>query len=336
MNERDRKPGRVLEAERPVEGGVAAADDHARLVAEDLLPLDEVVEPSALPVVDVFDLELARLEGAVAGRHDQHAGRERLALVRREDELLLAVHADPLQILHLLIEEDLGPELETLLDAEIDERLPLDLGMAGDVVDVLLGIDGRHLAAELAEAFHDPDGGVAVPRVVGGCETDGTGADDRDVDDVMVAHSELRLPPTPATIRSVRAAGAAAAATGMGVGGLAGRFVLRLEGGATPAGRLHVRVVDREARAHEGVDEVDLGADEVRGAERVDDDADAVHLHLVVPVLRATVEAERVLKARAASALHGDSKDADIAFRLLRHQLLDLGGGVLGNGDHSV
>ena len=45
---------------------------------------------------------------------------------------------------------------------------------------------------------------------------------------------------------------------------------------------------------------------EVRRAERVDDDADAVHLDLVVAVLRAAVEAERVLEARAAAALNRD------------------------------
>ena len=77
--------------------------------------------------------------------------------------MLLAVGADPLEVLDLLVEEDLGSELEALLDAEVDERLALDLRVAGDVVDVLLGIDGGHLAAELAEALDDPDGGVAVP-----------------------------------------------------------------------------------------------------------------------------------------------------------------------------
>ena len=193
VDERDREPSRVLEAERPVEGRVAAADDDARLVPEDLLPPDEVVEPAALPVVDVLDLELARLEGPVPGRHDQHAGRERLALVGGEDEVLLAVDADALEVLHLLAEEDLGPELEALLDAEVDERLAQDLRMAGDVVDVLLRVDGGDLAAELTEALDDPDGGVAVPGVVGRREPDGAGADDGDVDDVVVASRDLRL-----------------------------------------------------------------------------------------------------------------------------------------------
>ena len=179
VDERDRQTRRVLEAERPVERGVASADDHAGLVAEDLLPSDEVVEPAALPVVDVIDLELAGLERAVTRRDDQHAGRERLALVGGEDQLLLAVDPDPLEILHLLVQEDLGAELEALLDTEVDEGLALDLRVAGDVVDVLLRVDGSHLAAELAEALDDPDGGISMPCVVRDSEPNGAGADDR-------------------------------------------------------------------------------------------------------------------------------------------------------------
>ena len=101
-----------------------------------------------------------------------------------EDEELLAVRPTPREVRHLLVEEDLGAELEALLDAEVDERLALDLRVPGDVVDVLLRVDGRDLAAELAEALDDPHGRVAVPGVVRGSEPDGAGADDGDVDDV--------------------------------------------------------------------------------------------------------------------------------------------------------
>jgi hypothetical protein len=54
------------------------------------------VEAAALPLVDALDLELARLEGAVAGRDDEGARRERRALVRRQEQDLLPVHADAL------------------------------------------------------------------------------------------------------------------------------------------------------------------------------------------------------------------------------------------------
>src|SRR6186713_2209616 len=86
--------------------------------------------------------------------------------------------------------------------------------------------------------------------------------------------------------------------------------VLRLEGGAAPARRLDVRVVDREAGVHERVLVVDLRAEEVRRAERIDDDGDAVHLDLVVALLCAAVEAERVLEPGAAAALDRHAQHA--------------------------
>ncbi len=92
------------------------------------------------------------------------------SLGRPHREQLLAVLVDPLERLHLFSEEDIGPVLEALLGTEVDERLAEDLRMPGDVVDVLLGIDGRYLSAELLETLDDADGGVAVPGVVRGCE----------------------------------------------------------------------------------------------------------------------------------------------------------------------
>src|SRR6185295_635245 len=132
---------------------------------------------------------------------------------------------------------------------------------------------------------------------------------------------------------------AAAAATRVRMGARAGRLLaldtfLRLEGGATAAGRLHIRVVDREARAHERVDEVDLRAGQVGSAERIDDDAHPVHLDLVVTVLRASVETERVLEPRTATALNGDPENGDLALRLGSHELADLLGGAVGDCDH--
>ena len=84
---------------------------------------------------------------------------------------MLLAAADALEVLHLLGEEDLGAELEALLDAEVDERLALDLRMAGDVVDVLL-VDRGHLAAELAEASTIRTEARGA-RVVRGGEADG-------------------------------------------------------------------------------------------------------------------------------------------------------------------
>src|SRR5919204_5222598 len=113
----------------------------------------------------------------------------------------------------------------------------------------------------------------------------------------------------------LRTAGAAAA--GVPVGRLA---LLHLEGVAAAARGGDVRVVDREA-ALKAVDPVDLGAGQVRGAERVDDDRDAFADELVVALLRAAIEAERVLEAGAAAALNGDAEDRGLARGLLGHQV---------------
>src|SRR5207248_4313985 len=177
------------EAEQPVERGVAAADDDARPVAEDGLLAYEVVEASALPVVDALDAELARLEGAVPGGHDQRAAEIRLGGARPDGEELLSVLRDVLQLLHLFAEVHLRAPLEPLLGAELDEIAPEDLRVPRDVVDVLLRVDGRDLAAELLDRVDDPNRCVAVAGVVGGGETGRPRAENRDVDDVVRAHS---------------------------------------------------------------------------------------------------------------------------------------------------
>src|SRR5262245_34341092 len=125
------------------------------------------------------------------------------------------------------------------------------------------------------------------------------------------------------------AAGAARRATG---GHLALGALLDLERVAAATRRGHVRVVDGEP-ALEALDEVDLRALQVRSAERVDDNRDAERVDLVVALLGAGIEAERVLEARAASALNRDAQDIGLAGRLLGHQLADLRGGACGEAD---
>src|SRR5205823_3493708 len=132
---------------------------------------------------------------------------------------------------------------------------------------------------------------------------------------------------------SVRAAGAAAARVTDGLVTLGFGAFFHLEGVAAAAGRGRVRVVDREARRLDRVDPVDLGALQVGGAERVDDDLDAVELELVVAFLRAAVEAEAVLEAGAAAALDRHAEHGRFALGLVGHELLDLDRGALGQRD---
>src|SRR5438128_6988524 len=107
---------------------------------------------------------------------------------------------------------------------------------------------------------------------------------------------------------SVRAARAAAAHMGVVAGGLLVGDLERVTAAARGDG---VRVVDREPGGLDRVDIVDLGPLEVGGAERVDHDRDAVRLELVVALLRAAVESEPVLEARAASALDRHAEHVD-------------------------
>src|SRR5215207_7821577 len=100
-------------------------------------------------------------------------------------------------------------------------------------------------------------------------------------------------------------------------------LVLHLEGVAATARRGRVRVVDRKS-ALEAVDEVDLRPAQVRSAERIDHDLDAVRVELEIAGLGGLVEAERVLEARAAAALHRDAEHAGLGLALLGHQRLDL------------
>src|SRR4029079_1241515 len=105
------------------------------------------------------------------------------------------------------------------------------LRVPGDVVDVLLRVDRRDLAAELLEALDDPDGRVAMARVIGGGEPDRAASEDRYVDDAVSAHGANSL---------VRAARAAAR------GAVRGLALLHLQGVAAAATHRVLRVVYRE------------------------------------------------------------------------------------------
>ena len=116
--------------------------------------------------------------------------------------------------------------------------------------------------------------------------------------------------------------------------GVFGRLALGdLEARAAAARGDDVRVVDLEPGLLQAFEEVDRRALQVRRAERVDDDLDAVELELVVARLCAAVEAERVLEAAAAAALDRDPEHLGLTGRLRRHQVADLRRRALGERD---
>src|SRR5438876_6981064 len=111
---------------------------------------------------------------------------------------------------------------------------------------------------------------------------------------------------------------------GATTGGVLGRVLAlgHLERVPAAARRDGVRVVDREPGRLDRVDVVDLRALQIRRAEGIDDNGDAVLLELEVTLGCAAVEAEPVLETGAAAALDRDAQHTDV--RLLGHQLLDL------------
>src|SRR5439155_9632415 len=106
------------------------------------------------------------------------------------------------------------------------------------------------------------------------------------------------------------------------------------ERGPAAAGLRRVRIVDLEAAALKRIVEVDRGAVEILMAAHVDDHLDALRFeHEVVRRRRLVRDLHTVRHARAAAARDEDS-DALERASLLLHDLLDLGRGLVAQGDH--
>src|ERR1041385_3200754 len=127
----------------------------------------------------------------------------------------------------------------------------------------------------------------------------------------------------------------------VGAAGSAGRTGVRrllalrhLERVAAAARSDGVRVLDLEPGLLDRLEVVDLRAHQVRSAEGIDHDLDALAVERVVALLGAAVEAEAILEARAAAALDRDPKDRDVL--LGRHELLDLGRSRFGERNDRV
>src|SRR5260370_5120142 len=108
---------------------------------------------------------------------------------------------------------------------------------------------------------------------------------------------------TSTTSRSRRERWLVAAAAGLGAAGV----VAGVERVPARAGVHRVRVVNREARAHQAVDVVDLAAADVGGAEGVDHDLDAVLVDGDVLRPAHVVEGQAVLHPRAPATAHKEA-----------------------------
>jgi hypothetical protein len=84
---------------------------------------------------------------------------------------------------------------EALFDGAADVVLGQDLGEAGDVVDVLFGVDGDELAAQFGEGVDDLGFEAAHAGVEGGKQPDRPPTDDRRVEDVVHCHRFITSAP---------------------------------------------------------------------------------------------------------------------------------------------
>ena len=101
------------------------------------------------------------------------------------------------------------------------------------------------------------------------------------------------------------------------------RVVGGAEAGAAAATGDRIRVVHGEARAHQGIDVVDLAPHEQRHAVAVDVDLDAVRLEDLVVGRGRVLEHHPVAISGAAAGVHVDAQ-ADLGARLVLRELLQL------------
>ena len=151
MDHRD-AVGDLGQRQRPVDGGVAAARDHHALAAEGLAVRDIVEDALAFVGLDARQGRPVGTEGADAGGDDHGARLHHRALGGRD---LPEPAAQLLQALHLLAEVIDRPEGRRLRLQPHHQLGRLDAGKARDVVDRLLGIERRALAAGIVEHVDD-------------------------------------------------------------------------------------------------------------------------------------------------------------------------------------
>ena len=140
------------EIERPVERGIAAADDQDALSAEDFHLAHGIKHRLRLVGLDAGDRRAFGLERAAAGGHHNH--------LRLENFSLLGAHAkeriaDALDGLNHVLQMEGRLERLDLLHQCVGDALAGDIGNAGNVIDRLFGIKFGALPADLVENVDD-------------------------------------------------------------------------------------------------------------------------------------------------------------------------------------
>ncbi len=180
--------GDALQVDRPVEGGVAAADEEDALALE-LLRIEHLeVEPLLLVPLLALDAQAPRLERPDARRDDDRPRRKAVGAVS-STKWPPSVTSPPTRRRPMTTSPKwVGAELERLRGHVPHQVLGQHLGKARDVEDVLLRVERHELAAKRRQGVDDAGRGAAHPRIERREEAGRSSADNRDVLELVLRH----------------------------------------------------------------------------------------------------------------------------------------------------
>ncbi len=169
---------RFRELQRPVERGVATAQNHEILAAECFRVPHAIVNGRAFVLLRLRHAQLARLKRADTGRNDHRARVEARAAARLDVETaVLTLHDRG----HFLAEVHAGAERLDLLLQPLDELACRADRHRRNVVNRLVGIQLRALAAGVRERIDDVSIDAEQPKLEHLEQPAGTGTDDHDL-----------------------------------------------------------------------------------------------------------------------------------------------------------
>ena len=170
-----------LQGEGPVQRRIAAAHDHHVASAEILHAPHGIMHAAALVGLDAGDRRLLGLERAAAGRDHEGLAAQVLPKARAHQEQRCLRRAERLDRLDHLAEVEHRLERLALGHQLVDDLLAGDAGIAGNVVDRLLGVELRALAARLGQDVDEVATDVEQAELEHGEEPDRPGADDHHI-----------------------------------------------------------------------------------------------------------------------------------------------------------
>jgi hypothetical protein len=171
----------------PIDRRIAAAADDDTHAPKRLAPGDEIEDRGALILLDAVERRAVGTESAGAGGDDHRTRPDRRAGAGGEFE---AAIGEAFQAVHLLPQMKHRPERSRLFGQPIDQTLAVDRRMARDVVDRLLRVERRALAADDVQRIDDVAAHAQHAAFEDREKADRTGADDRHIGFVDLAHTE--------------------------------------------------------------------------------------------------------------------------------------------------